>query len=662
MASPDATAEGAGPAAAGPAARARAAPAGHRPGDDVPGPAELLARFVRLFSLGATLLWPLVGLATAAPGGQSPTAWLRMVALGVAFHVVADVGNDVCDLPVDRTDPRRVASPLVRGLVRPTVALLVAVAAVPVAAAALLGTGPRPTIALAVAVALLAAYDVAGKSLRWPVVADLVQGAGWAALVVVGAQVGGGATRATWWAAAFVVAYIALVNGVHGAVRDVASDRRAGARTTAVLLGARVDGRRVTLPRALVVDAVVLQGALTVALVGVVAAAPGAVSVATVVAVAVVHGLATGLLVAAARRRDDLAAAMTAGTWHLFVAPVALLVAAHGLVTWATAATLAVYVVPPWAFGRVVRDSGPVTPPPPTPPPPTPPGADVVRRDRARGLWQLLRVGVPVAAGLLAVVGALLATGDVGALPAAPLAAVVLATVASTAAGNACNDRCDVVADAVNGSDRPLPAGRLAPVDADRLVVVLVAVTVAAVAPLGPAAVVIVGALTAVGLAYSVVLRRWVGVGQVATALLFASPVVVGGVLVAGDVGPRHAIAVGLVATMVFARETLKGVPDRAGDRAAGHRTLATRFGTPVVLRVFRVSAAVLVGASLLAAPRVGTVAYLLGVVVCVVLPTALAVRRVRGAPSVADVAFATDRFGRVFGLGLVPLVALAIA
>ena len=210
-------------------------------------PAETLTRLTRVFSMGATVTYLLAGIASARDG-STPLAWA--LAAGVLLHLNTHVANDVADLPLDATDPRRAPDPLVRGRVPAELALLLAVATLPVVFA--VTRDPAASVALAGAVVLVGLYNLAGKSLRVPFAADAVQGAGFGALVVAGAYAAGGATAATWWAAGLVAAYDAMVNGVHGAVRDVANDTARGATTTAALLGARVDGGRVFLPRSLV--------------------------------------------------------------------------------------------------------------------------------------------------------------------------------------------------------------------------------------------------------------------------------------------------------------------------------------------------------------------------------------------------------------------------
>jgi 4-hydroxybenzoate polyprenyltransferase len=143
-----------------------------------------VALFIRASALGGTLVLPLVGAGSvgATPG---PGELAGLLAVGLGFHVFAYVLNDVVDLPLDRTEPRRAEFPLVVGSVAPPVGLAVALGALAVALAiaAALDPHPRSLALLVVACAAMAAYDVSGKRLQMPPVTDLVQGIGWAGLL-----------------------------------------------------------------------------------------------------------------------------------------------------------------------------------------------------------------------------------------------------------------------------------------------------------------------------------------------------------------------------------------------------------------------------------------------------------------------------------------------
>ncbi len=302
---------------------------------------QAVGLFVRLSALGTTLAVVLLGAASVAPSLSWRTAAL-LAAVAVGFHVFAYVHNDVVDLPIDRTEPRRAVSPLVRGAIAPDAALAIAVAAVPVtlAVAAAAGSGAgagRALASLVAAFALMAAYNVLGKRTSVPPVLDVVQGLGWGALLLYGAAARGPWTSLTWWLVAFWTWFIVLANGVHGGLRDVANDARCGARTTAILLGATADRDedghgRVAIPRAIVVYGWALHGGLVALAVGAwTFAGLGYDPVAralTLAALLALGGVGGRALAAAAASDGDPETLRLAGTVHLLLLmalPVALL-------------------------------------------------------------------------------------------------------------------------------------------------------------------------------------------------------------------------------------------------------------------------------------------------------------------------------------------------
>lgn len=205
-----------------------------------------LYRFVRFSASGATMVLPVLGAVSVEPR-LSPGVMTKLVGVGAAFHVFAYIHNDLCDYELDRTQPLRANYPLIQGRISPLQAGVVTILAVP-AAFALQTTGRAPTaplpparLALGIAMLALGAYNHWGKRVRWPILTDLIQALGWTALLVAGALQRGKPTRLTALLASYESLVIMLVNGVHGALRDLANDRYRGAQTTAIMFGATVD-------------------------------------------------------------------------------------------------------------------------------------------------------------------------------------------------------------------------------------------------------------------------------------------------------------------------------------------------------------------------------------------------------------------------------------
>lgn len=255
-----------------------------------------IAQLGRTSLLGVTFVYTLQGAASAPEPAGAPRLLLALLA-ATAAHLAVYAWNDVADLAIDSTEPRRAPSPLVRGTLTPRQVVVGAGAAAAVALVLAALAGGAALLAMAATLALLGAYDRWGKRASFPPLTDAVQGLGWAALVTFGATAAGAVGAATAWLGAVVVVQILLVNGVLGALRDLANDARHGARTTALLLGARpaADGAR--LPAAVWVYAVLLHLAqVGLLLAGVSATAGPAPAAPTAVRTALVLAVGAGCL------------------------------------------------------------------------------------------------------------------------------------------------------------------------------------------------------------------------------------------------------------------------------------------------------------------------------------------------------------------------------
>jgi 4-hydroxybenzoate polyprenyltransferase len=227
------------------------------------------ARFGRLTAAGLGMSCVVIGHATGA-ASLTLVVLIGLLLVGLAFHIVAFALNDLFDLDLDRTDPNRTQSPLVAGQIS-SLESGIAIAATCIASFVVdllfFGlSGPRSgsvgTLALAAGYVCLAFYDAYSKRLPVPLLADAVQGLGWACLVWYGGVRAGGATAATLLAGLFVVGFVVIVNSVHGGLRDLHNDSARGARTAAIAFGAKAVGDGVSVPPGLRWLAWLLQGAL----------------------------------------------------------------------------------------------------------------------------------------------------------------------------------------------------------------------------------------------------------------------------------------------------------------------------------------------------------------------------------------------------------------
>ncbi len=206
-------------------------------------------RLVRTTYFGLTTTHLLLGAATARAELAAPTL-AALVLLAACFHVHIFLMNDVIDLEVDATAPRRADHPLVRGLRGDGVGRrsALAIAWLAAALAALLcfciGAERNAWLALCAAFLLIGIYNVWGKRCPVPPVTDVIQGLGWWGLVLCGVFVGDPRASLleiadrTLPMLAFSMGFTVLITGIHGGLRDLVNDVAHGRTNTAIFLGA----------------------------------------------------------------------------------------------------------------------------------------------------------------------------------------------------------------------------------------------------------------------------------------------------------------------------------------------------------------------------------------------------------------------------------------
>ncbi len=205
---------------------------------------SMMGRFIRFPTASFSIILPLLG-ASLVPSPLKSYQVVGLLGVAMAFHIFAYVLNDVIDLPIDRTEPLRAEYPLVRGIIQPRQALIVAFSQVPLALilTAWLGGNKRTYVLLAAAFLLMAVYDLWGKKLPFPPLTDFIQGLSWSVLVLYGvAIVPVSPTQLPGVVFTFVVVFIMMINGVHGGLRDLVNDLKCNVSTTAILLGVRPHG------------------------------------------------------------------------------------------------------------------------------------------------------------------------------------------------------------------------------------------------------------------------------------------------------------------------------------------------------------------------------------------------------------------------------------
>jgi 4-hydroxybenzoate polyprenyltransferase len=207
-----------------------------------------LATFLRFEYLSVALIFPLLGAATA-PNRLTGFPLLGILAGAFAFHIYVSLLNDIIDLPLDRTNPARVAYPLVSGKISPGTALLITLLQIPIAAAIIYWQSGSTTayLAMALALGMMTIYDVWGKWSPFPPAIDVIQGVGFSSLVLYGAALTGGLTPLSWLAFALGILWMVIIN-LLGGLRDLHSDLAFGVSTTPIYFGVRPSGREESIP------------------------------------------------------------------------------------------------------------------------------------------------------------------------------------------------------------------------------------------------------------------------------------------------------------------------------------------------------------------------------------------------------------------------------
>ncbi len=179
-----------------------------------------------------------------------------------------------------------------------------------------------------------------------------------------------------------------------------------------------------------------------------------------------------------------------------------------------------------------------------------------------------------------------------------PAFAGAVSAFAAAGAANALNDRLDLVSDRINRPGRPIPSGRLSRAAATTAACVSGLVSVGMAAVIGPSAVTLALTWLALTAFYSRVLKGVPLAGNVAVALVAATPFLMGGF----SQGKYLLAAIPCVLAFFIhlAREIVKDVEDIAGDEAAGVRTFAVRRGASASFAIVRGALIVLMALAVL--------------------------------------------------------------
>ncbi|WP_405145639.1 UbiA family prenyltransferase [Nocardia salmonicida] len=174
--------------------------------------------------------------------------------LGILVNGYIFALNDFIDLPRDRKNPARAASPLVSGRISPAIALILSISFPLIAVAVIVAVGWPPTAVVAFTFFLIlgAIVNVYQKATDRPILMDSLFAVTMAAPIPVAAVAYTDRLPVVVWIATVFMFFLALeLNSIAGNLKDLSSDLVTGFRTVAVMLGAKTtpDGYLVPGPR-----------------------------------------------------------------------------------------------------------------------------------------------------------------------------------------------------------------------------------------------------------------------------------------------------------------------------------------------------------------------------------------------------------------------------
>ncbi len=282
----------------------------------------------------------------------------------------------------------------------------------------------------------------------------------------------------------------------------------------------------------------------------------------------------------------------------------------------------------------------------------------VSRSVRVTALVELMRWDRTAAAAVFMFLGAYLAAPlealwSVRAWAAAAVVGLV------TAFGLVINDYCDVAEDSIGKPQRPIPSGRVSRRLAGVFAWSLAATALGISAFLGEHSLAFAAVMVVVTAAYSFRLKDTVILGNAAVALLVSS-VLVYGALIVGRITDSVWMAVAITFPYMLAQEALFNLEDVHCDREAGLRTTATGLGADRAAALIRT---VMIGTMVVAlAPwflGIVSVTYVGALTLCILIPIALIVFRLRRPLSQPAVAHAVKLSRLVWVTSLPPLAML---
>lgn len=554
---------------------------------------KTIYRLIRFSAVGFTVFMTVLGLSSVGQDFAGNTI-AGIIAIAIAFHIHVYLLNDLIDLEIDKTEPFRAEYPLVRGDISKSTALLIALGMIPFAFVftRMLSSSADSLLYLSLAFCFITVYNLFGKRINLPIIMDAVQGLGWASLVFFGASiVQVPPSHLTFIVAGLAFVYTMMINGVHGALRDLENDMTCGARTTAIVMGVKIIGSsEIYLPKSFTRYAISLQiFFIILSLVPSVFNWFGYTPLQWWTSSGMIigaHFLSIYLLyrvLKSTKKKWDL---FYYGMLHLVLTLGTFLLLFIFSLEWSLLVILLLFYIIPiaimWIFGGFRWDDW-------KPEMDGSPSAALESASKLSALFELTRPQNTALVFAYTILGAYLSQGITMLLaPHVLLAGVVVSLI--TAFGNVFNDYMDRDVDKLEYPNRPIPSGRISPLATFffAFVLALIAVLLASKLSTELFSMVIVAFL--LSSVYSLYFKRTVLLGNLLSALLVAMVLLFGG-LASGGLTPSIWIAFVLMFLYGLAQEVLYDIEDIEGDRQAGIQTIATYFGARKALTFYRVLA-----------------------------------------------------------------------
>jgi 4-hydroxybenzoate polyprenyltransferase len=208
-----------------------------------------IAAFFRFEYLPGTIIPPFFGAVMAAvPLTKGIVAGL--FGISATFHLFVGLGNDIVDLPMDRKNPARAYSPLVRGIISRRTAFIVALLQIPIAGLIIHFQLGKPIGYVVIGTSFVCAciYNLWNKVTRFPILMDLIQGIGACAPIIYGALLSGHVSIMVWISALSGMVWMVLLN-LLGGMRDLHTDAPFDVNTTPISMGVKpLDNGRLLIP------------------------------------------------------------------------------------------------------------------------------------------------------------------------------------------------------------------------------------------------------------------------------------------------------------------------------------------------------------------------------------------------------------------------------